>query len=384
MSDKNCKNILALMGVFDGHISGMIEIVKDLVSLGHNVTCYVLEKYEKRLKQTGAKLKIIPNPIIKLPREAPQFAITTYTLAHCYDIIIGEGIKSEEKYDYLLADSFFDINIINQFYKITDFISVFIFPVTNGPKFVIENEQNRTRGYIPINKKYNINIRDFLRVHYFPDSKYKFMLTSKLFHPESQVINDHSFYFLGPSIEERPEEDNINFKKDKNKKLIYISLGTLFSLNIDFFQKCIEAFGNSKEFQVIMSIGKFLEIKDLGNLPENIFAFNFVPQIKILKETDIFITHGGINSINEAVFENKIPLILIPQDYDQIFNAKKIEQLKAGICLDKKNITPEILRNTVDNFIENEEKFKSGVEKICQSFKEAREERKNIYQKIFV
>ena len=324
MSDKTGKNILALMGAFDGHISGMIEIIKDLVSLGHNVTCYVLEKYEKRLKNTGAKLKIIPNPNIKLPPKAPKVAITTFTLAHCYDIIIGEGIKSEEKYDYLLADSFFDVNIINQFYKITDLISVFIFSVANGAKFVNDNEKNRTRGLIPINKKYNINLRNFLRVHYFPESKYKFMLTSKLFHPESQVINDHSFYFLGPSIEERPEEDNINFKKDKNKKLIYISLGTIFSFNVDFYKKCIEAFGNSKEFQVIISIGKLHEVKELGKLPENISAFNFVPQIKILKITDIFITHGGINSINEAVFGNKLPVIIIPQELDQIDNGNKI------------------------------------------------------------
>ena len=41
------------MGVFDGHISGMIEIVKDLVSLGYNTTCYVLAKFENRLKIQG-------------------------------------------------------------------------------------------------------------------------------------------------------------------------------------------------------------------------------------------------------------------------------------------------------------------------------------------
>lgn len=378
------KNILALMGVFDGHIIGMIEIVKDLVSLGHNVTCYVLEKYENRLKKTGAKLKIIPDPNIQLPPQAPKVAITTYTLAYVYDIIIGDGLKSKETYDYILADSFFDLKTINQFYKIRDTISVFIFPIGNEDKYVINNEENRKRGLIPINKKYNIEIRDYLRMHFFPDSIYKFMLTSKLFHPESQVLNDNSFYFLGPSIEERPEGNNINFEKDKNKKLIYISLGTIFSFNIDFYKKCIEAFRDSTDFQVIMSIGKYFGVKDLGELPKNIFAFNFVPQIKILKETDIFITHGGINSINESVFENELPIIIIPQDLDQIYNADKIEKLNAGICLDKNKITPEILRKAVDDFIKNETKLKSGVEKICQSFKEAREGRTKVYKKIFV
>ena len=119
-------------------------------------------------------------------------------------------------------------------------------------------------------------------------------------------------------------------------------------------------------------------------MPKNIFAFNFVPQIKILKETDIFITHGGINSINEALFENKLPLIIIPQNMDQFSNANQIEKIKAGIYLDKNNITPEILLKTVNDFIKKEENLKIGVEKICRSFKEAREGRKKVYKEIFL
>ena len=384
MSDKTGKNILALMGVFDGHISGMIEIVKDLVSLGHNLTCYILDKYEKRLKQTGAKLKIISSPQIKLPPEAPKIAINSLTFAYVQDVILGDGKKSEEKYDYLIADSFFDANTINQIYKIPNVISVFIFPINNIKSDLFENEEKRKSFLILVNKKYNIILRDFFRMHYFPDSKYKFMLTSKLFHPESKIINDESFYFLGPSIEERTEENNIDFKKDENKKLIYISLGTIFSFNLGIYKKCIEALGNSKDFQVIMSIGKYNEVRDLGDLPENIFAFNYVPQIKILKETDIFITHGGINSINESIFMQKLPVIVIPQDLDQIDNAKQIEKLQAGIYLDNNNISPEIILQAVDNFIKNKEKFKSGVEQISQSFIEARKKRKTVYEKIFV
>ena len=382
MSDKTGKNILALMGALDGHIAGMIEILKDLVSLGHNVTCFVLEKFENRVKNIGAKLKIIPTPHIILPPNAPKIAMNSFTLAHCYDIIIEDGIKTKEKYDYLIADSFFDYNVINQYYKIENIISTFIFPISIEKKFLYETEEGRKKAFIRINKKYNINIRDFIRMHYFPDAKYKFMLTSKYFHPDSPVINDDSFYFLGPSIEEKRQEISIDFKKDENKKLIYISLGTVFNENIDFYKKCIKTFENSKEFQIIMNIGQKCEVKDLGELPGNIAAFNFVPQIKILKETDIFITHGGINSVNEAIFE-KLPLIVIPQNLDQIDNAKQIEKIKAGISLDINNITPEILKKAINNFIENKETLKKGVEKIRQSFIKSRKERKKIYEKIF-
>ena len=123
------------MGTFDDHIAGMIEIIKDLVSLRHNVTCFVLEKFENRVKNIGAKLKIIPTPHIILPPNAPKIAMNSFTLAHCYDIIIEDGIKTKEKYDYLIADSFFDCNTINQFYKIENIISTFIFPISIEKNF---------------------------------------------------------------------------------------------------------------------------------------------------------------------------------------------------------------------------------------------------------
>ena len=40
-------------------------------------------------------------------------------------------------------------------------------------------------------------------------------------------MTDNSFYFLDPSVENREIDNTVNFKKDENKKLIYISLGTI-------------------------------------------------------------------------------------------------------------------------------------------------------------
>ena len=127
--------------------------------------------------------------------------------------------------------------------------------------------------------------------------------------------------------------------------------------NLELFKNCIEAFKNLKEFQIILSIGKILNVKDLGELPENIFAFSYVPQLQVLKQTDIFITHGGISSINEAILLKNLPLIVIPQDFDQFDNAKQIEKYGAGIALDNKNINPEILKKSVFKILEDIDKY---------------------------
>ena len=97
-------------------------------------------------------------------------------------------------------------------------------------------------------------------------------------------------------------EKNFDFKKDENKKLIYISLGTIFNYNVEYYKNTIGAFGNSENYQVIMSVGKFIDIKSLGDIPNNFFIYNYVPQLQISKQTNVFITHGGINSKMKVYF----------------------------------------------------------------------------------
>lgn len=387
MSESKGKNILFINGVFEGHVNGVTEIIKDLVSLGHNVTCYVINSFEEKLKRTGAKLKTyyIDRNSIKLPPDAPQLAINLYILIKAYEAILSDAIKVKEQYDYLIVDRFFDGVELNKIFKAKTVISTYtcVFDTYKFPNVDLFIQQRRA-AFEPINKKYNLNIRDYLQLVYIADAPYKLIFTSKLFNPDNRALTDDSFLFIGPSIEERPLDDSFKFKKDENKKLIYISLGTVFNENIEFYKKCIKAFENEKEFQIIMSIGKSLDIKALGDLPDNFFVYNYVPQIQVLDYTDIFVSHGGTNSIYEALLLKNLPLIVIPVYGDQLACAKQIEKNEAGVTLDIKNLTPEILLNSVKTFLENKEKYKNGVNTLVESFKEARKERKKVYEKLFV
>ena len=382
MSNKTNKNILLLTGIFEGHIAACVEIIKDLILLGHSVTCYVLDKFENRLKPTGAKLKPISVGKLILPRKAPPIAINNMIMERYYDFLLTDFKSWVDKYDYFFYDSFFDGKEINKFFNIPVLVGIYPFPVGEMTPYFKSTLERRNKFINNINKKYNLNIKDYVSMHYIGDADYKLMFTSKLFHIESNII-DNSFYFMGPALEERANDESFDFKKDPNKKLIYISLGTVFNLNVEFYKKCIEVFVNSKEFQVIISIGKLINIKDLGEIPENISIFNYVPQLQILKQCDVFITHGGINSVNEGIYMNHLPLIVIPQEMDQIDNAKQIKKFEAGIFIDKDNFSSEILKNAIANILENKEKYKIGVEKIAESFKEAIEGKSKIYETIF-
>ncbi len=58
---------------------------------------------------------------------------------------------------------------------------------------------------------------------------------------------------------------------------------------------------------------------------KNFYARSWMPQVDILKrkEVEIFVTHCGWNSTNEAIVHEK-PLVVIPCFYDQPYNADQV------------------------------------------------------------
>ena len=63
---------------------GYVEIIKLLVALGHNVTCYVLDTFAERLNKIGTKiivLKIDRNYFDKLSPGESKFSLNSRGLA---------------------------------------------------------------------------------------------------------------------------------------------------------------------------------------------------------------------------------------------------------------------------------------------------------------
>ena len=130
-----------------------------------------------------------------------------------------------------------------------------------------------------------------------------------------------------------------------------------------------------------MSIGENTNLKELGDIPGNFHVYNYVPQLQVLEMADVFTNRGGEDSINEAIFLARLPIIVIPMLSVQE-NAKLIGKLKAGILLDKDKLNPKILNKAVDDYLSNKEEYLKGVDLIAESFEKVRNERKNILKKI--
>ena len=142
----------------------------------------------------------------------------------------------------------------------------------------------------------------------------------------------------GPSVYDRKEEDFPVLAKP----VIYISIGTILKGGENFFRAGLEAF-EKENVTVVLSVGNF-DISRLKHIPENFVIRNRVPQIAVLKQSSLFITHGGMNSVSEALVHG-VPMLVIPFVSDQPVNARQVEKLGLGKVLDYMTITANALRD---------------------------------------
>ena len=87
------------------------------------------------------------------------------------------------------------------------------------------------------------------------------------------------------------------------------------------------------------------------------------------KMADVFITHGGMNSVSEALVYGT-PMVVIPFVSDQPVNAACIERLRVGVKLEKSRVNKESLKSTVLSMLENDE-IKYNLKKVQKWIAEA-------------
>ncbi|AQG78101.1 glycosyltransferase [Spirosoma montaniterrae] len=97
-------------------------------------------------------------------------------------------------------------------------------------------------------------------------------------------------------------------------KLVYASLGTVMLAHRSenelaaFYRKLLQAVGQQPNWRLILAIGDGADVARF-DCPANAFVFTSVPQLHVLQHCDLFITHGGLNSVLEATALN-VPMLV--------------------------------------------------------------------------
>ncbi|MES1994357.1 MAG: macrolide family glycosyltransferase [Pseudomonadota bacterium] len=182
-------------------------------------------------------------------------------------------------------------------------------------------------------------LRDAIGLLRRPDEP-NICVTSPRYQPHAEKMNGNT-HFVGASIPEGRDGQNFQRPGLHHQCLIYISLGSVHNQKLDFYRDCLVAFADAP-YQVVMSVGRHTRIGDLGTIPQNVHVYPWVPQLEVIRQAQLFISHGGMNSINESLYFN-VPLLMVPQQAEQAFSARRIQKLGAGLCLRPSRVSPQRL-----------------------------------------
>lgn len=132
-------------------------------------------------------------------------------------------------------------------------------------------------------------------------------------------------------------------------RLIYLSLGSLGSADVELMQRLIDTLGQT-DYRVIVSMGPQ---HDELRLADNMVGEEFLPQTRILPLVDLVVTHGGNNTVTECFWAGK-PMVLLPLFWDQYDNAQRVHETGFGVRLDTYGHEPQQLTGAIDRLLADE------------------------------
>lgn len=363
-----------------GHTNPTIPVVAELVMRGHQVWYYSFQEFQGKIEDAGAVFIACDQYLPKLSqKKLEQKAGKDFTAL--IEMVAETTIALDEKVctelrdiqpDCIVSDS---ICLWGKLFakklKIPYICSTTTFVFNQHTAKLMKQSfieiWRMIRGMPRINKKIQLlkghgyEVESFVSMIQNDNETDTIVYTSKEFQPLADTFSGR-YAFVGPSIRKPlPVKQN-----KKEGKRVYISLGTVLNQQPDFYQNCVKAFANS-DYEIVMSVGEQTEISSLDRIPGNFIVKPSVDQIAVLQTADVFITHCGMNSVNEGLYFG-VPMVLFPQHSEQRTVAGRVAELGAGIMLKGKK--PSDLAAAVAEVLENST-YKENARKLSETFRNA-------------
>jgi MGT family glycosyltransferase len=192
-----------------------------------------------------------------------------------------------------------------------------------------------------------------IRGSFFYSSPYLFIaFTTEAFEYARPDLPRQVFY-VGPATPVLRGDTEVAFPWEwlDGRPLVYTSLGTINTGQTQFFDKSIEA-SRGQPWQMVISVGRHLALDRWKNVPENVLLRNYVPQAALLRRTQAVISHGGANTVHEALAAG-IPLAAVPIGADHFESAQRVVEAGAGLRLKLGRLSVDGLRETVRRLLDD-------------------------------
>ena len=162
-------------------------------------------------------------------------------------------------------------------------------------------------------------------------------------------------------------------KKQSKSKIFYCCLGTVTEKNnrkaLGFLKTLFSLFESRIDWTLIYSYGG-INHDITQTASKNIKCYNFLPQASILPFCDVVISHGGLNTIIECIF-NETPIIIFPFDKrkDHKGNAARVRFYNIGKVGNISTINQASLEKSLIKVAGNDD-YKRALSKLKKSIAE--------------
>src|SRR5258706_15620797 len=178
------------------------------------------------------------------------------------------------------------------------------------------------------------------------------------------------FHYTGP-FHDGKGRPKLDFPWDRltGEPLIYASMGTLMNGRADVFNMIVAGVAKHKDTQLVLSIGDQLDPKQIGPVPGNAIIVKRAPQLELLKQTSVCITHAGLNTVLESLTQG-VPQVAIPVSLDQPGVAARIADKKTGVVASVDKLTADHL-STLLNEVLNNSTYRDNARKLQKAIAKA-------------
>ncbi|QOS79479.1 glycosyl transferase [Paenibacillus sp. JNUCC31] len=364
--------VLVVITPAEGHVNPSLGLVTQLTNNGEEVIYVCTEEYRSRIEQTGAQIITYPfpqdafshDPVLKPQEYKHSYQFIYMMVSGIIRRIIPNVLQviEDQKFDYIIFDSLMGWGgtILAEKLRIPAVCSIASFAFVEPLGSHSGLSETETKELYEATMKITTELAEEFQVSIpaieeIPAhaGQLKLVYTSRYFQPQAEKLDDR-FIFTGPSIITRQDAPTFSFEllHERYPQTVYIAMGTILNKNLDFYQLCFEALGDLP-VNVVLSSGRYTDMEPLADqIPHNFIVKPYIAQLDMLQHTNVFITHAGMNSTSEALYYN-VPMVMIPLTSDQPLVASRVQELGAGITLDKNSLSTTDLREAIVEILSN-------------------------------
>ena len=132
-----------------------------------------------------------------------------------------------------------------------------------------------------------------------------------------------------------------------DRRIVLVSLGTHAAMyggtTLKFLRKILALASACPDVFFVVALGKGRTIESVGDVPENMMASPFIPQLGLLQRASLMITNGGLGTVKECIWF-RVPMIVAPCRFDQPGNAARVVRHGLGRRVDVRRVSVAQLR----------------------------------------